>query len=42
MVKIRENENNTEVVYKEFNSKDFEKDFNQGAFFTEIAFNKKY
>ena len=44
MAIIRENENNTEVFYKEFNGKDFQKEkfFNHAAFFTEIAFNKKY
>lgn len=41
--KIRENEENSEVYYKEYSSKEFEKEkfFFRSAFFTEMAFNER-
>lgn len=43
IAKIRENEANKDVYYKEFSYKDLEKEkfFFQSAFLTEQAFNKK-
>ena len=43
IAKVRENEANTNVYYKEFSFKDLqqEKSFFQTAFFTELAFNQK-
>ena len=42
--KIRENENNLDTYYKEFNVKELEKEkfFQHAAFFTEMAFKKNY
>jgi len=43
VAKVRENEANNSVYYKEYSFKDFEKErlFFQTAFFTELAFNQK-
>ena len=44
VAKVRENENNLDAYYKEFNVKEVEKEkyFQHAAFFTEMAFKKNY